>query len=210
MAASDCVPCGSGFPVEYLELLNCKNQSNTRQAGIQQLAFIKCDEVLSAITNSTEWDTLKTTPGAVIRTPSGLGSWGKPNTSQVKIGCKEEVVTEKTLVITFKTFKYDNDTFADADFMCKLNDGFSGYKIIWLGCDGHLYYSNAWTTGDNPGLTISLLNSWDDNPENGLMSKNFEITLNMIDVCYTLIAPSAALVTAIFAGTSNTSGGGGI
>jgi len=207
---AECNPCGTGFPVEYLPLLNCKNQLNTRQAGIQQLAFIKCSQTVTSLTSSSEWDTIRGTAGALIRTPSGLGSFGKPNTSNVKIGCKEQVITEKTLVLTFKTFKYDNDTFADADFMCQLNDSFNAYRLIWLGCDGNLYYSNAYTTGTNPGLEISLLESWDDNPEDGLMSKNFEITLDMIDVCYAIIAPSQALIDAIFAGNANTSGGHGV
>lgn len=117
---AECNPCGTEFPTEYLSLLNCKNQLNTRQAGIQQLAFIKCSTVVTDLTSVAGWDTIRGTAGALIRTPSGLGSWGKPNTTSVKIGCKEEVNTEKTQVLTFKTYKYDNTTFTDADFMCQL------------------------------------------------------------------------------------------
>ena len=207
---AECNPCGTGFPSEYLALLNCKNQLNTRQAGIQQLAFIKCSQTVTSLTSSSEWDTIRGTAGALIRTPTGLGSFGKPNTTSAKIGCKEEVVTEKTLTLNFKTFKYDNDTLTDADFMCQLNDSFSGYYLIWLGCDGNIYYCNAYTSGENPGFPITLLTSFDDNPENGLMSKNFEIVIDMIDNCYSIISPSAALVAAIFAGEANTSGGSGI
>ena len=207
---ADCIPCGTGFPTEYLQLLNCKNQANTRQAGIQQLAFIKCDQVVSVLATPSVWDTLKETAGALIRSPSGKGSFGKPNTSTVKIGCKEEVVTEKTLVLTFKTYKYDNETFTDAAFMCNLNDGFSGYRLIWLGCDGNLYYSSAYEAGTNPGFVMTLLDSYDDNPEDGLMSKVFEITIDMVGLCYGIIQPSTALVTAIFGGTTNTSGGSGL
>lgn len=207
---ADCIPCGTGFPTEYLQLLNCKNQSNTRQSGIQQLAFIKCDQTLADIATAANWDTLKLTPGALIRTPSGLGSFGKPNTTSVKIGCKEQVVTEKTLVLTFKTYKYDNDTFTDAHFMCNLNESFSGYNLIWLGCDGNLYYSNQYEANTNPGFDITLLDSYDDNPEDGLQSKVFEITIDMIGICYSIIKPSKALITAIFGGTNNTSGGSGL
>jgi len=207
---ANCNPCGTEFPVEYLPLLNCKNQLNTRQAGIAQLAFVKCSQTVTSLTDATEWDTIRGTAGALIRTPNGLGSWGKPNTTDAQIGCKERIITEKTLTLTFKTYKYDNDTFADADFMCQLNDSFGAYNLIWLGCDGNLYYSNAYTTGTNPGFPMELLTSWDDNPENGLMSKNFEITIDMIETCYAIIAPSSALVTAIFEGTANTSGGSGV
>lgn len=207
---ADCTPCGTGFPSEYLALLNCKQQLNTRQSGIQQLAFIDCSINVTSLTSASEWDTIRGTAGALIRTPTGLGSWGKPNTTNVPIGCKEQVTTEKNLVLTFKTYKYDNATFSDADFMCQLNDSFSNYRLIWLGCDGNIYYTNAYVSGTNPGFDITLLESWDDNPENGLMSKNFEITIDMISVCYSIIEPSTALKNAIFAGEANTSGGSGI
>lgn len=207
---ADCNPCGTGFPSEYLALLNCKQQLNTRQSGIQQLAFIKCSTVVTSLTSASEWDTIRGTAGALIRTPTGLGSFGKPNTTTATIACKEQVVTEKNLVLTFKTYKYDNETFTDADFMCQLNDSFAGYHLIWLGCDGNIYYSNDYSTGTNPGFVMTLLESYDDNPESGLMSKTFEITIDMIDTCYKLLSPSAALVAAIFAGEANTSGGSGI
>jgi hypothetical protein len=207
---ANCNPCGTEFPVEYLPLLNCKNQLNTRQAGIAQLAFIKCSTNVTSLTSASDWDTIRGTAGALIRTPNGLGSFGKPNTTDAQIGCKERIITEKTLTLTFKTYKYDNATFTDADFMCQLNDSFNAYNLIWLGCDGNLYYSNAYTSGTNPGFEMDLLTSWDDNPENGLMAKNFEITIDMIETCYAIIAPSAALVAAIFEGTANTSGGSGV
>ena len=57
---------------------------------------------------------------------------------------------------------------------------------------------------------MDLLTSWDDNPENGLMSKNFEITIDIIETCYSIIKPSAALIAAIFQGQANTSGGSGL
>lgn len=205
-----CTPCGTEFPSEYLSLLNCKNQLNTRQAGVAQLAFIKCDQNVTSLTSASEWDTIRGTAGALIRTPNGLGSFGKPNTTDAQIGCKERVITEKTLTLTFKTYKYDNETFTDADFMCQLNDSFNAYRLIWLGCDGNLYFTNAYTSGTNPGFAMDLLTSWDDNPENGLMSKNFEITIDMIETCYSIIKPSAALIAAIFQGQANTSGGSGL
>ena len=37
---AECTPCGTEFPSEYLSLLNCKNQLNTRQAGVAQLALL--------------------------------------------------------------------------------------------------------------------------------------------------------------------------
>ena len=202
--------CGTEFPSEYLSLLNCKNQLNTRQAGVAQLAFIKCDQIVTSLTSASEWDTIRGTAGALIRTPNGLGSFGKPNTTDAQIGCKERVITEKTLTLTFKTYKYDNETFTDADFMCQLNDSFNAYRLIWLGCDGNLYFTNAYTSGTNPGFAMDLLTSWDDNPENGLMSKNFEITIDIIETCYSIIKPSAALIAAIFQGQANTSGGSGL
>ena len=207
---AECTPCGTEFPREYLSLLNCKNQLNTRQAGVAQLAFIKCDQIVTSLTSASEWDTIRGTAGALIRTPNGLGSFGKPNTTDAQIGCKERVITEKTLTLTFKTYKYDNETFTDADFMCQLNVSFHAYRLIWLGCDGNLYFTNAYTSGTNPGFAMDLLTSWDDNPENGLMSKNFEITIDMIETCYSIIKPSAALIAAIFQGQANTSGGSGL
>ena len=207
---AECTPCGTEFPSDYLALLNCKNQLNTRQAGVAQLAFIKCDQNVTSLTSASEWDTIRGTAGALIRTPNGLGSFGKPNTTDAQIGCKERVITEKTLTLTFKTYKYDNETFTDADFMCQLNDSFNAYRLIWLGCDGNLYFTNAYTSGTNPGFAMDLLTSWDDNPENGLMSKNFEITIDMIETCYSIIKPSAALIAAIFQGQANTSGGSGL
>ena len=150
---AECTPCGTEFPSEYLSLLNCKNQLNTRQAGVAQLAFIKCDQIVTSLTSASEWDTIRGTAGALIRTPNGL---------------------------------------------------------IWLGCDGNLYFTNAYTSGTNPGFAMDLLTSWDDNPENGLMSKNFEITIDMIETCYSIIKPSAALIAAIFQGQANTSGGSGL
>ena len=207
---AECTPCGTEFPSEYLSLLNCKNQLNTRQAGVAQLAFIKCDQNVTSLTSASEWDTIRGTAGALIRTPNGLGSFGKPNTTDAQIGCKERVITEKTRTLTFKTYKYDNETFTDADFMCQLNDSFNAYHLIWLGCDGNLYFTNAYTSGTNPGFAMDLLTSWDDNPENGLMSKNFEITIDMIETCYSIIKPSAALIAAIFQGQANTSGGSGL
>jgi len=207
---AECTPCSTEFPSEYLSLLNCKNQLNTRQAGVAQLAFIKCDQIVTSLTSASEWDTIRGTAGALIRTPNGLGSFGKPNTTDAQIGCKERVITEKTLTLTFKTYKYDNETFTDADFMCQLNDSFNAYRLIWLGCDGNLYFTNAYTSGTNPGFAMDLLTSWDDNPENGLMSKNFEITIDIIETCYSIIKPSAALIAAIFQGQANTSGGSGL
>jgi hypothetical protein len=120
------------------------------------------------------------------------------------------VITEKTAVWNFKHFKYDNVTLTDADYMCQLNDSFSSYRAIALGCDGNIYYSNEHISGTNPGFLMTLLEVWDDNPETGLMSKNYELTIDMLNICYSIITPSAALKNAIFSGEANTSGGSGI
>jgi hypothetical protein len=102
---AECTPCGTEFPSEYLSLLNCKNQLNTRQAGVAQLAFIKCDQIVTSLTSASEWDTIRGTAGALIRTPNGLGSFGKPNTTDAQIGCKERVITEKNTYPYFQNLQ---------------------------------------------------------------------------------------------------------
>lgn len=194
-----CNPCATGFPTEYLSQLNCNNTKNTRKSGIDALAFLKCDQTIDVLTDAAEWTAIKATAGNLVRTPSGFGSYGKPNQKKEKLtGCSPEVVTDETQTITFNTKLFDNTTYSDYDFLCDLKGTFSNYNLLWIGCDGLLYYSNEWTTGENPGFDNIALSVWEENPEDGLKEMKFEIDFKLNNRCMKGIAITDALKKVIF------------
>lgn len=194
-----CNPCVTGFPTEYIDQLNCNKKTNTRVAGISQLAFLKCDQVLTSLTDNAEWVAIKEDAGNLVRVPSGFGSIPKPNVTKSKLdGCSPDEPTEIVQQINFKTQYFDNTTFTDFDFLCDINGTYSNYTLLILGCDGLMYYSSEWATGENPGFDKLSLFSWLENPESGLQSMNFEIEFKMNDRCIKGIAISDTIKATIF------------
>ena len=194
-----CNPCVTGFPTEYNTLLNCNNTKNTRKSGIDQMAFIKCDQTIDVLTDEAEWTALKATAGNLVRTPSGFGSYSKPNQKKEKLtGCAPEVVTDETLSLNFSTKLFDNDTFTDFDFLCDLKGSYSNYTLVWIGCDGLLYYSSEWATGENPRFDNLSLAVWEENPEDALKEMKFEVEFKLNARCLKGVKKTDSLKKIIF------------
>lgn len=196
-----CNPCITGTPVDYTDLINCNVKKNIRKAGIGNIAFLKCDITVNVLTDASEWTAIRTAAtGNIIRVPSGFGTLPKPNTTKAKLasGCSPEEVTDVTQQLTFKTHQYDNDTFIDSQFLCDINGTYQNYTLVWTDCNNILYFSDQWVSGDNPGFDNISLFAWDEIPEDGLQSINFEIEFKLTDRCIKKVKISDAVKKAIF------------
>jgi hypothetical protein len=148
--ASICVPCSTDNITTYP--IPCKKIEATRKGGIQSLLMLKCDETITDLTDDTEWTALKTANKLIV-TPLGMGDLIEPETQDEQLdSCSPAVVIDETMGINFNTKLFDNTTYLDFQTEFDIKNLYSSYTLLFIGCDGLLYYNRDWVSGDNPGF----------------------------------------------------------
>lgn len=151
MATGICTPCNTDDITTYP--IPCNLITSSRKSGILQPFLLKCDKTITDLTDDVEWAALKAS-GDIIVFPQGSGNLITPETTTEQlVACSPEVVIDEIGGFDFATKLFDNDTYLDFQFEYDLKNLYNSYTIMWLGCDGILYYDYNWTPGTNPGFS---------------------------------------------------------
>ena len=130
----------------------CRLQDATRQGGFERFILLDCDQVFVDLTDDAEWQTLADNDKLIV-SPPGFGTIIKPETTKEKLtACSPEQVIDEISGFDWMTKLFDNSSYLDFDFEDDLKNLTGSKTIMWIGCDGLLYYSNQWATGENPGF----------------------------------------------------------
>jgi hypothetical protein len=195
--AGTCAPCTTDDIVSYP--IPCRKKEATRKGGISTLLLLKCDSTLIDLTDEAEWSALKTA-GKLIVSPKGFGELTQPTTTKEQLdGCSPEVVVDEVSGITFSTKLLDNVNYLDFDFEDDVKNLYDSYTLMWIGCDGLLYYSRAWVTTENPGIYGWVPEVFRTSANNSLQSLNINATFNTYNTSYRGVELPQAVIDAIYA-----------
>jgi len=180
--------CDTSCPTGTLEqVINvvCNDIANTRKLAPYKIAFVKCDQLLTAINDDEEWAVIKETIGNLVTFPK-LAKFkiNKPEdtTERISLCDASETVVKRIQKFDFSTNQLDNENFTDADLVCGFLNSVKGYTAIVGDCKKkRIIYNKKWSTGQNPGLGNLTGNAWYEQEDDGLVMINGEITFEIDD-----------------------------
>lgn len=194
--------CDQGNLQQVINVI-CSDIDNTRKLAPYKVAFLKCDQVITAINTASEWTTIKGTPENLITFPK-LAKFkiNKPEdtTQRLSLCDSTETVIKRVQKFDFSTNQLDNVTFTDSDMVCSFLDAVKGYTALVGDCKNKIIiYNKKWSTGKNPGLGNLTGNAWYEQEDDGLVMVNAEINFEIDkDMCIGFIQVSNETFNAIF------------
>lgn len=195
--AGTCTPCTTDDITSYP--IPCRKKDAIRRGGISTLLMLKCNETIADLTDDTEWTALKTA-GKLIVSPKGFGELVKPTTTKEQIdGCSPEVVVDEISGITYNTKLLDNVDYLDFDFENDVKNLYDSYTLMWIGCDGLLYYRRGWVTGENPGIYGWVPEVYRTSVNKSSQALNIDATFNTYNESYRGVELPQDVIDAIYA-----------
>ena len=191
-----CNPACLGTGITTIEL-DCNAQKNIRKGGVSHIVLLACDAVVTDITDPVEWAAL-VTAGKVVVSPSGIGTYVKPETKKEKIAnCLPEVDIDEISGLDFVIKQFDNTTYTDFDFEFDLKNKISQYNLLWFGCDGLLYHRYNYVSGENAGFEDLSVSTYRESEDGSAQKLTAELRFNTFQVGVKGILLTSALKTAI-------------
>ena len=174
----------------------CDVVSNLRKGGIARFILLDCDVVVDDVTDVSEWNLLGTSKYSY--SPEGLGEFVADETTTEQITCAPEFVVDRTSGIDFVVKQFDNVTFEDFRWQDELINRGSNKQLLFVGCDGLLYYRRNWTPGEQPGFGQLTVNAGRTGAAGSVQALNIELRWKSLGENYTATPLTAALSAAIF------------
>lgn len=139
---------------ELVQVVNqCQDADNLIEFKADRFAFIKCESVVTSLTDDTEWAALKADT-KIVTTPQ-LIEFEIPEPEKTTLKTKDcqtsESVIGKTQTLPIDSILLDVATKTDEDFVADFYKNVEGYAVILGACGNTIYYNKSWTTGTNPG-----------------------------------------------------------
>jgi hypothetical protein len=176
----------------------CDRIQALRKGGAEIFILLDCDQVLTDITDEAEWLALKEDCKLIV-SPEGFAEYAKPETTKQQLSaCREEEVTKEVSKLSWYTLQFDNTTFLDFEFEADLKAKARTKTLLWIGCDGLMYYSNSWATGENPGFNI-VVDVWRESLPNEVQKLNVEFTFETTQSGLKGFPVTQAILDAIYA-----------
>ena len=194
--------CETGTLEQVINVV-CNDIANTRKLAPYKVAFLKCDQVLTAINDDAEWTVIGETTGNLVTFPK-LAKFkiNKPDDTLERISLCDstETVVKRVQKFDFSTNQLDNENFTDADLVCDFLNAVKGYTAIVGDCKNkRIIYNKKWATGQNPGLGNLTGNAWYEQEDDGLVMINAEINFEIDEqMCIGFAQISQATFDAIF------------
>ena len=130
----------------------CSMTESTRKGGFERFILLDCDAVITSLVDANEWQTLINNNRLVV-SPKGFGKLINPDLKKELLSaCSPEQVIDEIAGFEWFTKLFDNVTYFDFDFENDVKSSYSSKNVLWIGCDGLLYFNYKWTAGTNPGF----------------------------------------------------------
>lgn len=156
----------------------CNLVSATRKGGFDTFILMNCDAVMYSLTNASEWASLVAADDIVV-SPKGFGQLVQPETTKEKLtACAPESNVDEISGFEWYTKLFDNTTYLDFDFEYDLKNKYADKTLLWIGCDGLLYYDYNWVAGENPGFANITLDVFRQSEADNLQRLNVNAKFN--------------------------------
>lgn len=176
----------------------CDRLAALRKGGAEIFILIDCDVNFTDITDEAEWLTAREAC-QLIYSPEGFAEYAKPETTKAQISaCKEEEVIKEISKLSWHTMLFDNTTFLDFDFEKDLKGKARNKKLVWIGCDGLMYYNDDWSTGEPLGFDI-VVDAWRESLPNENQKLFAEFTFETTKAGIKGFPVTQAILDAIYA-----------
>lgn len=174
---------------------SCDLSSMLLKGGIQQLIFLDCDATLTDITDDEEWAGLVTATKLQL-SPKGVAVFAASEKEETEIYCDVSIVTKVTKPIEFMSKLLDPTTGKHYDFVVDINKAALNKTVLFVDCNGRMYYRYNWATTENPGFSLNKAFA-DHIEENKWMQVKVDLELDLSKDNYKSIVLTPALKTAI-------------
>jgi hypothetical protein len=189
--------CNTGDQIRTYPI-PCNLQEATRKGGFESFILIDCDAVMYSLTDATEWATL-VAADQIIVSPKGFGTLIQPDNTLEKLSaCSPESVIDTIAGFDWNTKLFDNTTYVDFDFEYDLKNKAQNKTVLWLGCDGLLYFDYNWATGENPGFANISVNVYRVSEPDQLQTLNVEARFNTYGTNLKGIALTPSVLSVLF------------
>ena len=172
-----CNPSCNGTQIRSYPI-PCNTVSSTRKGGFERFMFIDCDVVMSNVTSPAEWQAL-IDDDRIIISPPGFGKLSKPELKKEKLkACSPEQTIDEITGFEYETKLFDNVTQYDFDFENDVKEKHTNKNVVWIGCDGLLYYNYKWVAGTNPGFSGIAAEVYRDSEVDSLQKLHIDVKFN--------------------------------
>lgn len=186
--------CDDGAIKSYVP--DCSVSKTIRKGGLSRFILLDCDVVFDDISSESEWESLNESQYSV--SPSGIGSWGEPDVTEGPINCGPDQVTDETQTATFVFRQFDNESFGDLDYEFDLKTKGSSKTVIFIDCEGRVYYNRNWQTGENPGFGELSVRAFRQSERGDQQTLNVTIQYNVYNTGFKVFELTDDLKEAIF------------
>ena len=175
----------------------CKTTEATLKGGGEVFILLDCDVEMVSVADAVEWTALKTAEKFIV-SPKRFVKLPKPETKREKLSaCGSEQTVDETMSMEFYTQYFDTTTFTHFDMMEDMKNLVGSKTLLWIGCDGNLYYRYYYATGENPGFGGLSSEVFLESEVDNLQKLNINFKWNSYQEGIKAIPLTPALITAI-------------